>query len=133
MENPFRFTVPVSFKNQKAAQEQEKSAENNNSRNSKRPELKIFSSQETNSQLQKERKDISKYQDFIDRELAQKISLIAQIDIDNINEKVEAKMSCLKSVLSAERFKEAHNSCVREELIKKLNIIDYKTWLSNKQ
>ena len=136
VENPDRFIVPDQFLDKDSQREPRE-------RRSNRPELKIFkaSKRVTPEPVPQDRAPSRKapvvdpdhvrmveYREFVEREFASGIERLNTEEIGAVYSSVERKVSCLKSVLSSERFKEALERCVKEELGKLLGIPDFKDW-----
>lgn len=69
------------------------------------------------------------YREFFERELATALAGLDNGTVENVYSAVERKMGLLRSVLSPERFKEALEGCVRDELVKLLKIPTYRDWV----
>lgn len=120
VEAPYKFSVPASFKQQK---------NNIVTKPAKRKESRIFRAEQSHAPQEQRDQRYPQYQSFIEEKITQGLRYIAPKEIEIINETVEKKMSCLKSILSQERFQEALSGCVREELKKRLNLPEFKSWL----
>lgn len=142
VENPDGFKLPGDRKSADSAQS---SASGFIQRRTQRPELKVFSSNRnlgeatdkqtsagngavgTNSEKVGDSFQI--YEMFIDREIARVKAELPNELLKNIFEQVCAKMSCLRSVISDERYTESIEKCFDEEIRKHAGIPDYRAWL----
>ncbi len=70
----------------------------------------------------------AEYRDFVEHAFTRGIERLNSEQISSVYKSVETKVSCLKSVLSADRFQEALERCVKEELGKLIGIPDFKSW-----
>lgn len=142
VENPDRFVVPEQFLDKQQVQElRQTAAANGHSQGARaaravRPELKIFKAAKrtggervaTAKPADAEQLRLAEYREFIEQEFTRGIERLNSEQISSVYKSVETKVSCLKSVLSADRFQEALERCVKEELGKLIGIPDFKSW-----
>jgi hypothetical protein len=136
VESPFKFNVPPQFDNnapqtpegaraarglrpehQVRKSMPEKSPQNGTNDPQRLPDSNRPDSNRPDSNL-------SVYKEFIEVQLASGVRRLGAGEIDRIRAQVEKKMECLKSALSGDRFQEALNGCVKEELVKVLGLPD---------
>lgn len=77
-------------------------------------------------QLQRE------YREYFEHAFTEGVTRLPASEIDGVYRAVERKMTCLKSVLTQERFNEALEGCVREELMKLLEIPAFPEWIAGR-
>ena len=147
VENPDRFVVPEQFLDKQQIQELRQSAAAQGSvsatraARSVRPELKVFKASKrtagervaTVKPADAEQLRLAEYRDFVEQEFTRGIEQLNSEQISSVYRSVETKVSCLKSVLSAERFQEALERCVKEELGKLIGIPDFKGWSAGRR
>ena len=103
-------------------------------RRSVRPELKIFKAPKRGAESPSkaapdaEHLRMVEYREFVESEFSRGVERLNSEEIGSVYSSVETKVSCLKSVLSPDRFKEALERCVKEELGKLIGIPDFKSW-----
>lgn len=143
VENPDRFVVPEQFLDKQQVQElrQSVAAQGTRAARAVRPELKIFKASKraggepalAAKSADAEQLRLAEYRDFVEQEFTRGIERLNSEQISSVYSSVEKKVSCLKSVLSADRFQEALERCVKEELGKLIGIPDFKGWNARKR
>ncbi len=68
------------------------------------------------------------YFEFVSGEVAGVLASMSAHEREELRRQVEEKMSCLGTVLSPERFEEAIRGCMREEVLKRHSVPDFKRW-----
>lgn len=135
VEAPYKFSIPESFGQQgssmqgRSIQGVSRQREEREQRASVRPELKVVRSKsvsQTTDALDARLK--REYDKFVDALVAEHIKLIGKEALQNIHATVEARMQCIKPVLESQRFKDAVNSLVKDELIQLAKIPSYEQW-----
>ena len=112
------FQIPADFSGARPAQ--------------KRPELQLFEekaaiarrAEQEDGTAEKRRR----YQEFVNTELAQFLAGLTDAETKELYSGVETKMSCLRSVLTAEKFQEAIQGCVRQEIQRRLKLPAFERW-----
>ncbi|MFN8391924.1 MAG: replication initiator protein A [Bdellovibrionota bacterium] len=130
VESPYRFAVPPTFEGAPGTSTAAIAAE---SARSRRPELQIFRAPEPRpSGVRRETEPdealTAEYRNFLDQALSAGLKQLGADELSRIHSVVEQKMSCLKNVLTPERFQDAVNGCVKEELIKVLGLPGFRSW-----
>jgi len=135
VESPEKFAVPREFKERFG---DSASVEASSRLVRKRPEHRIFRAQKappreipTASSHNSEDENYRRYLKFIDCELANNPAQLSRPEVETIFRQVEAKMNCLKPVLSPEKFQAVIESCVRDEIARILELPDYQKWLAS--
>jgi Replication initiator protein A len=88
-----------------------------------RPELKLFKQVDQVDSFRKQ-----EYNNYINSRLAEALAKMSEEIVLELRNKVEKKMICLKGVLAPEKYAEAIDGCVREDLKKQLNLPNYLVW-----
>lgn len=68
------------------------------------------------------------YYEFVSAEVAKEMQRMAEREREELRRKVEEKMSCLGTALSPERFEEAVQGCMREEIVRLCSLPDFRRW-----
>ena len=129
VEFPYKFSIPESFVSMDKKQNCFKTSSNFGTATSTRPELKVIRSKSTtqtadalDARLKRE------YDKYVDAQVAEYAKHIGKEALQAIHTSVETRMQCIKPVLETQRFKDAVNSLVKDELIKASSIISYEKW-----
>jgi hypothetical protein len=116
VEFPYKFTIPKSFL--------DKLGSNNNgidvAQGSKRPERRIVNHLKAGKADNCQEK--KRYNEFVNKEVQKWRSSIDDEELSKVYQQVEARMAPLRKVLHKAQFQEALEGCVRDEIVKKLNI-----------
>jgi Replication initiator protein A len=128
VEAPFRFSIPASFLESEA----KKVAHTESARRERakrRPELNIVKAPRTFS-AETRSEDVSKlkYHKFLDVEVSQQITNLGENQIQAIYSSVEKKVSCLKSLLGEEKYREVLQKGVKDEVVKVCGLPTYEQW-----
>lgn len=68
------------------------------------------------------------YREFFEHSFTEGVTKLPAAEVDAVYRTVERKMTCLRSVLTEQRFNEALEGCVRDELMKLLDIPTFTEW-----
>ncbi len=68
------------------------------------------------------------YQEYLSTEVDRYRKTLSSESLSNLYDQVEKKMNCLKTALDRRSLHEAVEGCVREELAKKIAVVDFETW-----
>lgn len=132
VENPFAMQVPQSFIEKPSSRYSEEDSEQlRNPRG--RPELKIFSSKKTNVTSKKGETSVEiaqkTYRLFVAKEVDHYLSKMRSEDILHLRQFVENKVKYLRNILTEDKFREAIEACVRDEIATLCGLPDFKQWL----
>ncbi|MCC6934020.1 MAG: replication initiator protein A [Deltaproteobacteria bacterium] len=94
---------------------------------SKRPELKLMSQKKTSEE--KNRKTRLLYENYVNQEYHKLVSTFSSEAVAIVRSKVENKISCLKQVLGADKYKQAFNGMVKSELLSSASILSFEEWV----
>lgn len=133
VENPFAMQVPQSFVEKPTSAF---SGEDNETlRNPRgRPDLKIFTSKERKELKSKnsetpERIAQKAYRQFVTEQVSHYRAKMRSADVFNLQQFVENKVKYLRNILTEDKFKEAVEACVREEIANLCGLPDFDKWL----
>ena len=122
VEGVARFVLPQSFDG----------GEGTTARRTNRPELKIFTSQKgkepVTSDTLKEKADRDAYREYVSAAVAKITAQFAETELKEMRQAIEKKMVFLRPILVKERFEEAVDGCLREELQKCAGVLSFEIW-----
>lgn len=132
VENPFAMQVPQSFVEKPSPLHSEEDSEQlRNPRG--RPELKIFSSKNNGIKSTKnespEKTAQKTYRLFVAKEVDRYRAKMRGVDVLHLEQFVENKVKYLRNILTADKFKEAVEACVRDEIATLCGLPDFEQWL----
>ena len=117
VESPYRFIIPTEKASSQKSQQKVKSS---------RPELKVVNSRAKEAPEIVARK--SQYQAYLSERVSKYRIDIGSERLQHLYGIYEQKMSCLKSILDASKYREAVEGLVRDEIIKTLGLPSFETW-----
>ena len=72
--------------------------------------------------------DKEAYEQFVEKEVSAFRSKLSLDELKRIKDEIEVKFVSLRRVLSEDKFQEAIDGCLRDELAKKASLPDFKAW-----
>lgn len=137
VESPYKIALP---------EDRTKTSYNNGSGNSIRPEHKIFKAKRIQPQpVKREAKEAAsqfedtdvpltnspertKYQEFVSNSLNQIMTKMSPVELGELYASTESKMKSLERILGKDRFMEAIDACVKDELKRRFRVTSFDDW-----
>ena len=135
VENPFKFQVPEQFIEKKNHPNPRSYVNARNPRN--RPELRVFKKDQTENKIHNpiQRPQTEKisldYQEYVEREITKKYQSMDPAECTKIRSMIENRLKGLKSAIE-DKYEYVLESCVRDEIKKRCDILSQSDWLSRK-
>lgn len=127
VETPRRFQIPPNF----AQQQSEASSSQKRVSPAPSPKLSPRRSPSLNADDPglKQAKLRQAYFEFVSTEVTRRLHALSEREREELRRRVEEKMAPLGTALSPERFEEAIQGCMREEITRAYKIPDFRNWV----